>query len=250
MSAPPKDFREARFLRLAVAAVWLLTGALVAHPEYRAIGAEYLSRLGLPPWLMHATCAFELGLGLFIAAKPMSRAVAALQLALVAGFTLILLTLDPSLLVHPLGLLTKNIPLLVALVLAARVEGRAWTPGERAFLRRGMAVIWITEGLFPKLLFLSAWEVAFAAKLGLPAYFIGVLGVVQLLSGVAVMLLKPGALLRALLTAQLAALLLLPLMVGIIEPRWWVHPFGPLIKNIPLLVGTMIVRRQCHPTSS
>jgi uncharacterized protein YqjF (DUF2071 family) len=40
---------------------------------------------------------------------------------------------------------------------------------------------------------------------------------------------------------QLLALLVLPIVVGTLIPRLWVHPFGPLTKNVPLLVGTGVV---------
>src|SRR5262249_55493786 len=58
-AAPDVPPPEARWLSWGVAFVWLATGLLVLHPRYREIGHDYLSRLGLPDWLMYATCAGE-----------------------------------------------------------------------------------------------------------------------------------------------------------------------------------------------
>ena len=65
-----------------------------------------------------------------------------------------------------------------------------------------------------------------------------------MLSGVLALLLA-GKPLKLLLTCQALALIVLPLAVGFLEPTLYVHPFGPFIKNMPILVGTWIVRRSC-----
>jgi hypothetical protein len=66
------------------------------------------------------------------------------------------------------------------------------------------------------------------------------MGACEVLSGVAALLLR-GRPLRWLLGAQLAALVVLPALVGWLDPRLWVHPFGPLTKNVPILVGTAVL---------
>src|SRR6202035_5065251 len=48
------DEIDLRILRAGIASIWLLTGALVLHPEYRRIGLERLAPLGLPAWVMFA----------------------------------------------------------------------------------------------------------------------------------------------------------------------------------------------------
>ena len=73
---------------------------------------------------------------------------------------------------------------------------------------------------------------------------IAALGVAQVLSAFAALTLR-GRPLRWLLGAQAVALVMLPAMVGWLEPQWWVHPFGPLIKNLPIVVGTLIIWRRC-----
>jgi hypothetical protein len=111
-----------------------------------------------------------------------------------------------------------------------------------------MALVWLTEGLFPKILFQQPMELAIVANSGLvpfsPALFLSMLGVAQAASGVAALLLK-GPWLKALLVAQALALVVLPLLVSWQSPLLWVHPFGPMTKNLPIIVGTLVALRRC-----
>jgi hypothetical protein len=238
---------EERALCGGAAFVWLATGLSALHPYYREVGHAYLARLGLPDGLMYATCAAEVLLGLRVALGRATTAVTAVQAALIVGFTVILAVLDPPLLVHPDGVLTKNLPLLATVGTAWLLRREGWTPRAAWLLRGGMAIIWITEGLFPKVLFQAGWEVALVKRSGLvfgdSVLFLRVMGACEALSGVAALLLR-GRPLRWLLGAQLAALLVLPLLVGWQEPELWVHPFGPLTKNVPILVGTALLWRR------
>jgi len=238
---------EQRALTGAVAFVWLATGLAVLHPYYREVGHAYLDRLGLPDIAMFVACAAEVVLGLRVALGPPTTAVTAVQVVLVVGFTGILACLDPSLLVHPDGVLSKNLPLLATVGTAWLLPREGWSPRAIRLLRGGMAVIWITEGVFPKVLFQAPWEVRLVAGSGLawgdPAVFLRLLGMAEVLSGVAALLLR-GRLLRWLLLTQLAALVVLPILVGWQDPRLWVDPFGPLTKNVPIIVGTAVLWRR------
>jgi hypothetical protein len=206
-----------------------------------------VARLGLPDELMFATCAAEVLLGLRVALGRATTAVTAVQVVVVGGFTAILAILEPALLVHPDGVLTKNLPLLATIGTAWLLWREGWGPRAAWLLRGGMALIWITEGLFPKILFQAGWEVALVSRSGLawgnPAAFLRLVGACEVLSGVAALLLR-GRLLRWLLGAQLAALAVLPGLVGWLEPQLWFHPFGPLTKNVPILVGTALLWRR------
>lgn len=42
--------------------------------------------------------------------------------------------------------------------------------------------------------------------------------------------------LRTCIKLQLAVILVYSLLLSVIAPEFWLHPFGPLSKNIPLLV--------------
>ncbi|MCC6215002.1 MAG: DoxX-like family protein [Polyangiaceae bacterium] len=242
-----RDRADARLLRFGVAFVWIATGLLVVHPLYRSIGAAYLLRLGLPEWLMVATCALEVALGVRVALGPATEWWTLLQASMVATFTALLAVVDPWLLVSPFGMLTKNLPFVAAVVAAWLLEREGATPRARWLVRGGAAMVWITEGLFPKLLFQQASELGIAEQMGVaagrPELFVGALGVAQLASGVAVLALR-GRLRRLVLSCQLVGLVTLPLFVTWFVPWLWVHPFGPLTKNAPLLACTWLLLRR------
>ncbi|MEW5739701.1 MAG: DoxX-like family protein, partial [Myxococcota bacterium] len=178
---------ELAWLKAGTASIWLTTALGVLHPSYRAIGHEWLSRLGLPDWLMWLTCAGELVLGVLILALPPRWWLMAAQVGAVTVFTVLLAWLEPMLLVHPFGVLSKNYPFL-ALVVATWLVGReGFSPRALWTLRGGMALVWITEGLFPKLLFQQPLELAVVEGSGLVPFsasmFLVLLGLAQLASG-------------------------------------------------------------------
>ncbi len=243
----PPGAADARRLCWAVAFVWLATGVTVLDPYYRAVGHEYLARLGLPDWVMVVTCVAEVLLAIRVALGPASTWITLLQVGAVVTFTAILGVLDPWLLVNPFGMLTKNIPLLAALGTAWLVERDGWTPRALWLLRLGIAAVWLTEGIFPKILFQQREELDMVARCApawlAPSALLVVVGVCEAASGVGVLLLR-GRPLRWLLGLQLAALLVLPLFAGFLDPRLWVHPFEPLVKNVPIVAGTVVLLRR------
>ncbi len=242
-----QDAMTRRWLRLSVATVWIATALLVFAPSYRHIGGEYLGRLGLPEWLMYLACAGELCLGIWIAVRPPTWWDSLLQIGGIVFFTAALAIAEPMLLVSPFGMLSKNLPMMMVIA-AAFYVGR----DERVvslLLRVGVASIWITEGLFPKILFQQHIELEMARNSMLvwfdPALFVGLLGGAQVASGVLVLALSPG-LFRKLLSLQIAALVLLPAMVVHHHPELLWHPFAPLIKNIPIVAASVLLMRRCR----
>lgn len=243
-----QDLSDSLWLRVSLAFVWLSTAVHVLHPYYRAVGSHTLDQLGAPQGLMWVACALSLGLGFHVLLRPANRLVTIVQVTAVAFFTVVLVAIDPRLLVHPLGVLTKNIPFITA-VLAAHLLTR---PGSTAVaahaLRLGVAAIWVTEGVIPKILFQSSWERHFVAAHGFSAFEPGplliVVGVLEAASGV-LSLLLPQRPRRVLLYLQAAALVILPAWVIANDTLLWLHPFGPLQKNVPILVATLIVARRC-----
>jgi hypothetical protein len=239
---------DARWLARGAAFVWLATGLSVLHPFYREVGGAALDELGLPHALMWATCAFEVALGVYVALAKPTWWLTGLQVGMVAVFTVILAVAQPILLAHPFGVLTKNLPFIAVLGTAWLVARDGWTPRATWLLRGGMAVIWVTEGLFPKVLFQQPMELAVVENSGLVPFsastFLVLMGLAQVASGVAALLLK-GRPLKWLLLAQGAALVVLPLLVSWQQPLLWFHPFGPMTKNVPILVGTWVVWRRC-----
>lgn len=240
--------KDTVWLKVGVAFVWLATGILVVHPLYRSIGASYLGRLGVPVWVMPATCMLEIGLGLWVAFGRAGDFLTLLQISMVVTFTVILGLLEPKLLVSPFGMLTKNVPILACVAVAWWVEREGWSRRACLLLRVGMAFVWLSEGLLPKILFQQSEELVIAQHSGLafghPSALLMLIGVAQVASGIGALTLR-GRLLRLLLGAQIAALVVLPVLVSWQVPWLWFHPFGPLIKNAPLLTGTAVALRRC-----
>lgn len=242
-----------RLLRWSLAFVWLATGLLVAHPYYRLEGMRWLAPLGLGSWVMFATCAAEIALAAVVVARPTTTFFAVAQTGPIVAFTLILSALDPMLLVHPFGVLTKNVPLVAAIWGAWLLHREGDTDRAAWALRVGVASVWITEGLFPKLVFQQAMEIDVVTAWGFSAstasILIRVMGVLQVTAGVLSLLLR-GRLLGWLYGAFVLALLLLPLVVTIAMPLTWAHPFGPLTKNVVILAAAYVLYRRCTRISS
>lgn len=55
-----------------------------------------------------------------------------------------------------------------------------------------------------------------------------------------------GAAQLACLRAQAALILLYTLLLTLIAPAFWLHPFGPLTKNIPLLALIHVLHQQAR----
>ena len=72
----------------------------------------------------------------------MPRWVVGVQPLSVAFFTLALAGLEPMLLVHPLGMLSKNLPFLLCVSLVARPDREGWTSISIWQLRVAMAIVW------------------------------------------------------------------------------------------------------------
>jgi hypothetical protein len=230
-------------LRAAVAFIWLATGLGVLHPYYREVGTHYLSPLGLGAWAMVAACALEVALALLVIAVPARPWLTALQVLMIVGFTLVLGVQEPALLVSPFGVLSKNVTL-VCLILS--LYWREWE-GRSAravwIIRLGLAFIWTWEGVMACVLFQgdTLREIITAAGLdfGRPSLVLQVMGVGQALAGLSLLVLR-GRLLQLVLASQALGLLVICVLVTRYDAMLWMHPFGPLTKNVPLLLGTLV----------
>lgn len=238
-------------MRAGVASLWLATGLLVVTPYYREVGQQWLSRLGLGDWAMYLCCLGEILLGIRLL-FPWGRPWALVQCAAVLGFSVVLGVLDPMLLVHPFGMVSKNLPFLGLVAAVALVQAEGWTARALWTLRLGMAVVWFTEGLLPKVFFQQPVELAVVANSGLvpfdPGTFLMGLGLAQAASGAAALLLR-GRTAAVLLFFQGLAVIVLPALVSWQDPTLWLHPFGPMTKNIPILVGTWTAAWRLSRTS-
>lgn len=235
--------RWTRLLRWSFAAYWYSQALIVWHPFAR----KTLALRGIPATTAAVAlyCSVAVAMGILHLRRHLPASLLALQAVVLLIPMAALIPGQPMLLVHPLGVFTKTLPLLVLLWWMASSED-APTRRQMWILRIGMAVIWWTEGLFPKILFQQRLELDMVHACGLsfvePSLFLWLLGSAQVASGFAVLLLR-GKLLRWLLAIQLFALCALPVMVVVIYPEQLFLPSGPLLKSFPLIAGTYLVFR-------
>jgi hypothetical protein len=246
------DRRDVFWLRFALAFIWLATGVGVVFPAYRQVGEYYLGLMHLGPqseWIMGATCLFEVLLGLRLLLGPAGSILALLQAAMIVFFTGALAFIEPPLLWGPFGVLTKNVPLLALVGTVWLVEREGWTPRALWLLRVGMASIWVLE-LLPCTLFQAEQMRDLLTRSGLalidPGVQLWIIGILQALVAIAVLVLR-GWPLRLLLVCQVLGLAAICGLVSWHNRNLIVHPFGPVTKNISILIGTVVVLRRVSP---
>ncbi len=115
--------RDRNLLRYSLIFVWLAT-ALVSVLELHGQSAQLLAEISaLDPTfaslLILGGAGVDAVLGLALWLKP-NRAIYLAALALMLVMTLVATVLSPSLWLHPLGPLTKNIPITAVLLILAR----------------------------------------------------------------------------------------------------------------------------------
>ncbi len=239
---------DSRWLRAGVAFIWLATGLAVLHPHYRAEGVKYLQPLGMPDWVMVAACIGEVLLGLRVLLGRAATWLVLVQVAAIVAFTVILGVTHTELLWDPFGVLGKNLPLLAMLGTIWLLEREGWSPRAWWLLRCGMVLIWFTDGLFPCVVF-QARELREIVGPFVPFGDVGLLlrivGVAQMLSAVAALVLR-GRMLFALFVSYAVGLVVIIVLVTRYDALLWFHPFGPLTKNVSILVGTLVVLRRCR----
>lgn len=120
---PSASDREDKMLRYSIVFVWLAT-AVVSLWELDGQSAQLLTSGGIdqPRWQIALTVAgacADAALGLWLWFAP-GRTAYRLALATMALMTLVATILVPSLWLHPLGPLTKNVPIAMVLLTLMR----------------------------------------------------------------------------------------------------------------------------------
>jgi DoxX-like family len=113
---------DKNLLRYSLVFVWLFT-ALVSLWELNGQSAQLLKDATLGEsasrWLILSGAAIDIALGLLMWGKP-SRRVYQFALLVMLFMTLLATVFIPALWLHPLGPLTKNVPMAVMLLILAR----------------------------------------------------------------------------------------------------------------------------------
>ncbi|MGR8935475.1 MAG: SDR family oxidoreductase [Gammaproteobacteria bacterium] len=113
----------------------------------------------------------------------------------------------------------------------------------RPVLRFAMALLWIGSGLVSAFFYppQDSYRLLLA-PLGIGGIFAPLtlygLAFLDLLLGVALLF---GYRLRRVIALQFAAIVVYSLVIAVALPEFWRHPFGPLLKNLPLLAALPIL---------
>ena len=122
--------REQRLARASLVAVWLWT-AFVSIQQLDGMSRALLAaNAGIPPawhpWLIWSGAGVDLALGLLMATMH-RRAVYLAALGMTLLMTLVGTVVDPTLWLHPLGPMSKNLPILARLWMLARAPDQGRT---------------------------------------------------------------------------------------------------------------------------
>jgi len=117
------SLQERKLARTSLVAVWLGT-ALVSAWQADGISRELLSvndkvTPALYPWVIWGGSGVDLLLGLWMAIKP-GRAAYLSAMGMTLLMTLVGTWVDPALWLHPLGPISKNLPIMALLWLLAQ----------------------------------------------------------------------------------------------------------------------------------
>ncbi|MEJ2467001.1 MAG: NAD(P)H-binding protein [Candidatus Thiodiazotropha sp.] len=112
----------------------------------------------------------------------------------------------------------------------------------RPLLRFTLALMWIAAGIVSALIHPQTESYAMLTEIGLagwsqPVVLYGAASL-DLLLGLATL---SNRWLRSALYGQLLVMLIYTLIISGFLPLWWVHPFGPVVKNLPIAVATLML---------
>ncbi len=112
----------------------------------------------------------------------------------------------------------------------------------RPLLRFALAFMWIFTGLTSAFFYPVEASYTMLAQTGISNILVPLTlyaaATLDLLLGLALLL---SVHLRIAALIQIALMLLYSMIISVALPEFWLHPFGPVIKNLPLIVATLIL---------
>ena len=104
------------------------------------------------------------------------------------------------------------------------------------------AVVWIVTGVVSAGVYPVADSLALLLRVGVDARFAPLLlygaAAFDLLLGAGMLVLRRR---RALYALQIALMLFYSAVIAWRLPEYWLHPFGPMLKNLPLLAALVLL---------
>jgi uncharacterized membrane protein YphA (DoxX/SURF4 family) len=121
--AQSSAIRHARLaLRVGLGFIWIYEGLVpkllvpLSNLEKEVVAASGLVPNGIVEPFLHVLGVLEIVLGLLVLIGIQTRALCIMQAAIVGSFTVIIPIMHPTILAHPFGLLSKNVPILGAII--------------------------------------------------------------------------------------------------------------------------------------
>jgi uncharacterized protein YbjT (DUF2867 family) len=125
---------------------------------------------------------------------------------------------------------------------AAAIRIQAQLSWLLPMLRVSIALVWIVTGIVSTGLYPVSDSYALLARVGISGTFAPVIlygaALLDFLFGIATMLLKRR---YGLWLAQLAAIIFYTAVISWKLPEFWLHPYGPLLKNLPMVAAIWLL---------
>jgi len=112
----------------------------------------------------------------------------------------------------------------------------------RPLLRLIIAFVWIWSGVVSAFLYPQPLALALLHEIGVPVGLdLPLLYIASFLDIAMGILMLIGYRLQALLALQIVVILVYTLLISLLAPYHWLHPFGPILKNLPLVLSIYIL---------
>jgi hypothetical protein len=112
-------------------------------------------------------------------------------------------------------------------------------------LRISLALVWLWTGIVSLGLYPVENSYALLARTGVPTALAPLMlygaALLDIALGLGILFLKQGRPRRWLWMAQLILILVYSVIITIRLPEFWLHPYGPLLKNLPMLVAICLL---------
>lgn len=151
---------------------------------------------------------------------------------------------DPAPITHLLGRAPRGADRFIAFPDAPAVRLRSSLNWALPCLRIAIALVWIWTGIVSFGLYPESESLALLARLGAHGDFARVLlygaALLDLVLGVLIFTLRGGKR-QALWLAQFALIAFYTVAITIWLPEFWLHPYGPILKNLPMLAALLLL---------
>jgi uncharacterized protein YbjT (DUF2867 family)/uncharacterized membrane protein YphA (DoxX/SURF4 family) len=204
---------------------------------YKEMLAAYRSVMALPPALWLPVPMSVMRVGAVLAAKLPQRVFAPDTLRMLENGN----TGNPAALTNLLGHAPKGADAWFAGIDPDMLRAEAIAAWMLPLLRLALAVVWIVTGILSLGIYPQEASLAMLAQVGLhgPAAAIALYGAALLDYALGIATLAAPS--RFVWRTQMLLVLGYTVIISLFLPGYWLHPFGPVLKNIPILALLLVL---------